>query len=310
MRKRAVLFLLVLGLLVLLTACQAADTTEAPEAISGQSKGLLFAVTGGENTLYLFGSIHLGHEGMYPLSQQVYDAFERSDVLALELDITDLSVEALSVDLLSLMMYQDDTLMTDIVPEELFNEVAVIIDAEMGIPPFLLNHFKPWVAANMLVEIAYEATGLSADYGVETYFSGKAGDMEIVELETIEEQLAPFGVLSDESQVIYLEETLREMGEVKKQIKSLIALWQEADIEALAAIREELMGETETESLRKHYEAMTDARDARMARRIEELLLCRSGKTYFVIVGALHLAGENSIVDLLERKGYSVDIIR
>ncbi len=43
-----------------------------------------------------------------------------------------------------------------------------------------------------------------------------------------------------------------------------------------------------------------------MTDKLEGFLNKDNGETYFVVVGAAHLAGDNSIVDLLQTHGYSV----
>jgi len=54
---------------------------------------------------------------------------------------------------------------------------------------------------------------------------------------------------------------------------------------------------------------MFDERNAGMANRIREYL--NSGKgDYFVVVGAGHLLGEGSMVDLLQQQGYQVTPVR
>lgn len=303
MKKYTVLILLLTALMALAFACDAKP--DAPEG----SKGLFFEVSDGENELYLFGSIHLGCEEMYPLPDKVYDAFDRSDILVLELDIFSLRAQfEIAVEMLSLIMYQDGKLMTDIVPEPLFSEVSEIIYREQGIPPAVLKQYTPYYAASLLGNIVYERVGLAVPYGVEYHFFERAWEKEIIPLEFIEEQLIFFEMLCDEAQVLYLESALQGMDEAEEEVMMLLQIWKDGDVEALAALRAEQFRDMDADLFRDYYKEMTDNRDARMANRIEELL-DDCGNRYFVIVGALHLAGENSIVDLLKRKGYSVRVI-
>jgi uncharacterized protein YbaP (TraB family) len=52
------------------------------------------------------------------------------------------------------------------------------------------------------------------------------------------------------------------------------------------------------------YRPLTVDRNRKWLPRIEQLLNER--QDYLVVVGALHLVGRQSVIDLLERKGYKV----
>ncbi len=272
------------------------------------SRGIFYEVKGGENQVYLFGSVHVGHQGMYPLEAVVKEAFRESDVLGLEIDMTGRSELEIGEEILPYALNPEGALMTDIVPQELFEEIAEIVQ-EQGVPSSLLNQFQPWYAGMLLTVMAAEEAGLSEEYGVESYFIEKAEEreMEITALESFSLQLEPYRLLSEESQIYYLENTLEMMEEAEKHFDQLINTWKEGDVEALAELRRESMEEVETDSWRKYQVAMLDERDARMAAVIEEKLESDSDNTYFLVVGALHLTGENSIVDQLKQRGYELN---
>ena len=85
----------------------------------------------------------------------------------------------------------------------------------------------------------------------------------------------------------------------EEELTQLIRVWRSGSIDVIAQLRDFSEG---SEQL-----AM-DERDLLMTDKIEEFLNEDDGETYFVVVGALHLAGENSIIDLLETRGYSVEL--
>lgn len=293
------LIILLVGTLALLPAC---DTEE--EA----SRGLFYRVEGGDNDIYLFGTIHFGNEDMYPLHDEVYDAFGESDVLCLELDMTEISDVEMSGMVMQVGMYQDDTKMTDVVSEETFEEFFAAVEGP-GVDRNMLNRFKPWLAAMELSVLSIMKAGYNPEMGVEGYLTEKAeerGDMEVMGLETIAQQLSPYAKLSDESQAIYLENTLQELDKAEEVMDDIISSWKIGNVEQYAEERERSIEEAETDSLRELQIAFLDDRDKQMTDVIEELLHDDSGHTYFAAVGSLHLAGENSIVHLLEDRGYDV----
>src|SRR4051812_44851267 len=58
-------------------------------AAFGADRGALFKVSGSGHTMYLFGTMHVGQPGFYPLEPRIADAVKNASTLALEIDPTD-----------------------------------------------------------------------------------------------------------------------------------------------------------------------------------------------------------------------------
>jgi len=271
------------------------------------SKGLFYRVEGGENDLYLFGTLHFGEAGMYPLHEKVYDALEKADVLGLELDLAEVSDAELNEKMARIGFFQDDTEITDIISEQLFEEFFLLVDGP-GIEREMLKDYKPWFAAFELSILAILEAGYDPEAGVENYLLERAEEkeMEVIGLETVSEQFAPFEKLSDQSQALYLEQTIEEYEKAEEGLEEMFYNWKKGNVEAYTEDREEMIEEAETESLREFQKAFTHERDKHMAQQLEALLTDDTGHDYFIAVGSLHLAGKNSIVDYLDQKGYEV----
>ncbi len=295
-------FLLVILMVLTLSACGSEDIPEEG------SKGLLYQVEGGDNQVYLFGSVHVGNEEMYPLHESVYEAFAEADVLGMEIDMMKKSEMEITGKIFQKGMYQDDRKITDLVSEETYQDLIELLKFP-GVDEEMLKKYKPWYAASELSVLAAMEAGYNPELGVENYLIERAEEegMESLGLETISMQYAPEEKLSDKSQVIYLEQTMEEMEEVAEELEKMVADWKDGDLDMFAEIRSETIEAAETESLRKYHKALTDGRDEQMAQEIEQILHDDSGKTYFITVGSLHLAGENSIVEQLEDEGYEVN---
>ncbi|WP_353892510.1 TraB/GumN family protein [Proteinivorax hydrogeniformans] len=291
------LVLITLLSMFLLVAC----IPEDPE----ESKGIFYEVQTGNTSMYLLGSVHVGKEDMYPLDEEVEKAFKQSQVLGLELDTKNIDEMEIAGQVLHFAKYHDGSLATDLLPEEEFQNAADII----GVQPQMLNQFKPWYITMTLSNIAAEEAGYSSKYGVEEYFIQQAEDKEIIGLETVVDQIATFELLSNESQELYFEETLNNIEGTKDQMDELITLWRQGDSAAFAQMRKETLEQAPTPSLELHQRALLDERDKKMAETLHHILKEDSGRTYFVVVGAMHLVGENSIVDHLNQKGYEVNSV-
>lgn len=297
-RKFLALFVLII-VAIFLAGC------DSPEEELQGSKGIFYEIVGGKNQAYLFGSIHAGHEDMYPIDLMVDEAFSRSDVLVLEIDIVNTPLQQMALTIFDWAKLDDGRKMAELVPEELFNQLVEQV-SPLGLNKDFLNMFQPWFAEMLLSDLAMERAGLSADLGVEYFFLDKAEGKEILGLETVEDQISPYLLLTEESQIILLENAIEQLAGPYDELYDLIEYWQEGNVEAFAELRRELVENQPTESIEAYHRAMLDGRDEMMAAVIEELLENDSGNVYFIVVGALHLAGENSIVDLLREKGYEL----
>lgn len=293
----------VMVLVVMLTFMGCSEITETEE----NARGIFYEVSGGQNTVYLLGSIHVGEEEMYPLHSTVEEAFEASDVLVMEIDLDNLDEMAVAQEMMAYAMYDDGTTMRDEIPEETFEELLSYAEP-LGIGEEILELFRPWYGTMLLTEIAVEESGLSQEYGVEQYFLDQKGEREVLGLEEISDQLLPFTLLSRESQQLYLEETLAEMENVEVQLREMIDRWTEGDLEYFEALRRESIEEVETESYQRTQIALLDDRDQNMAEKIQDLLENDQDQTYFIVVGSLHLVGENSIPYNLEGMGYQMEL--
>lgn len=305
MNRKIIFIATLLSIMLLLVGCSSSPTNNYPT--DGESKGIFYEVLGGKNQLFLFGTVHVGKEAMYPLHKNVERAFAESDVLVLELDLANLSEFELLQELLSIGFFQDMSKLSDYVAEETFDELLKLF-APMGIDSNMLETIKPWYAGMMLTEIMLIGTGLDSENGVEFYLTNKAGSMEIIGLETIGDQLFPYTLLSMDSQVLYLKSSLEELDNAEEELHKLIDAWRRGDIDFFTQLRREMMKESPTPSFGKYQEAMLDGRDTKMTEKIVDLLEGNTNRTYFVAVGTLHLVGENSIVDQLREKGYEVKL--
>ncbi|WP_054742747.1 TraB/GumN family protein [Cellulosilyticum ruminicola] len=55
--------------------------------LNAGTKGLLWKVQKGNNTVYMLGSIHIADYGVYPFNHNIVDAYKDSDILGVELNL-------------------------------------------------------------------------------------------------------------------------------------------------------------------------------------------------------------------------------
>lgn len=267
---------------------------------NGPSEGVFYRVRKDNQTAYLLGSIHIGDTTMYPLNQKIDVAFEEADHLAVEINIEDINEAEASQTMMQKGLYQDETTLSTLVEEEVFNEVVGYL-SDVGLNEEMINQFQPWFVTMMLSEVALGKSKLTSENGVDKHFITRANEkkLPIISLESVESQIASISSAPVEEQIESLEITLGSMDIYEEELTQLIRVWRSGNIDVIAQLRDLSEG---SEQL-----AM-DERDVLMTDKIEGFLNKDDGETYFVVVGALHLAGENSIIDLLETRGYSVEL--
>jgi uncharacterized protein YbaP (TraB family) len=280
------------ALLWLLPAAALADAAGTPVT--------MWLAEGTSNRVYLLGSIHLLRERDHPLPQVIGHAYEDAETLYMELDMDDLDPLATQATITRLGMLEEGISLRDVMGEELYAEAAAAA-LELEIPLEMLNRTEPWYAAITVEQLMLARIGFNAAYGVEMHLLRKAsGDgKEILGFETLEQQLGYLDGLSLEAQRKLLMQTLTEGAAIREIMDDLILAWRSGDIDYLEqTLLDDLSGYPEL------YDTIVADRNRLWVDTIDELL--DDGEDYLVIVGALHLVGEDGVPRLLEQRGIRI----
>lgn len=250
--------------------------------------------------VHLLGSVHLLGEDVYPLDPAIGAAYEAADVLVLELDYGEAAAAA------PLLMQRgtlpDGQTLADVLPPDLLDEVEARL-AALSIPPAFVAEMEPWLLAMTLSSVALQQEDLEAAVPLDLHFHdrARADGTPIRALETVAEQIEMFDGLGREAQLAYLRSALDQLDGVQAELAEGTALWQRRDVEGLAALYVQAIGD-QSELL----ERILHDRNRAWAAEIQELL--ERGQTALVVLGIGHLAGESGVVELLRRRG--VDVAR
>lgn len=267
----------------------------APAAAQRPAGPALWQVADADTTIYLFGTIHMLPEGTQWRSPAVERAIAQSDGLVLELVEGDPSE---TVNLLTQTGLSPGLppLAQRVPPEK--KEVLSRIVGTSGVPAASLDSMESWAAALTLISAAFAHTGFKPELGVEPVLTAtyrKAGK-SVSGLETTAQQLGFLDSLSEEAQRALLAGAVEDPAAAKAELDKMFAAWMAGDIQAIA---ESFDAETlESPELRsvlidKRNKAWSDWIAARMAQ----------PGNLFIAVGAGHLAGPGSVLELLKQRG-------
>jgi len=289
------------GRRLLVAAALACLAGAAAHAEAGQQH-ILWSVQGRHNTVYLLGSIHVLRPEDAGLPAVAEAAYRDAKRLVMEID---LGAEAaanpmtLAEQMQVMALLPEGTSLRDVLGADY---AAVAARAQKaGLELTLLDRFAPWFVATTLLQVELAKRGFSPDLGVEQVLASRAATdhKPIQGLETAEQQFAILGGLPMPLQKRFLMMTLDESEDFDTEIRDLMGAWQAGDAAKLAA----LLGD-EFARFPELYRPLTEDRNRAWVPKIERLLA--EDTDYLVVVGALHLVGRNSVVDLLRQHGYRV----
>ena len=270
-------------------------------AFSQAQKNFLWRVRSKTTTVYLLGSLHFFKKEFYPLNKKIEEAFDQSRVLAVEANI----VEKGNIDLQKIgekAFYPESDGLEKHVSAEAYDLVKKEA-MKLGLPLDLLNRQRPWMLALTLEAIAIVKLGFDPRYGIDVHFLSKAAGRRIVELEGLDYQINLLSALSDEEQESVLLMTLKGLQRYPEEADQLMQAWLSGDARGMDSIvTKDITGAPRMSSI---YDKLFSERNRNMVSKIEEFLNVEG--TYFVVVGAGHLAGQKGMIEILREKGYLID---
>jgi uncharacterized protein YbaP (TraB family) len=264
----------------------------------------LWRIDGESNSIYLLGSIHLLRASDHPLPSAIDRAYEDADIIVMELDMDDLDPVKTQIAFNAAGVMRDGTTLRDLMGEANYAQ-AEKAAAAIDIPLDMLAQSEPWLAAMTVELMMLYRIGFDPTLGIEMTMSARAAmDGKPIEgLETVEEQLSFLDGLSLDAQREMLLQTLVESAAISESIDELIHAWRHGDT---AVLEEGLLSSIEDSS--ELHEALITQRNRRWADTISAWL--SDNRDYLVVVGALHLVGEDGVPALLEERGIGIHQLR
>jgi len=273
----------------------------------------LWKISDQNSSVYILGSIHFADKTFYPLDSVIVNAFDRSDELAVEIDISDSTVFQKSMHLSSLLGKLDgDKTLDMFLPEDALYSLDSLCLA-WSIPVDFFSGYKPWAAAMTLSSIANQHAGLDARLGIDLYFLTMARKMKkkIISLETVELQVNLFTGMDipDSIGVFAMRNMIKDIALLDSSIAKFKNAWKTGNDSLLTYAANMRMGEfSHEDSLMQDfmYDKILFSRNGRMADSVSKFL--EEDRNVFVVVGAAHLTGfKKNVIEILRRKGLTVD---
>ncbi len=275
-------------------------TVCSTSAWAANDKTFFWQVQSEQTTIYLYGSIHLATPDIYPLRESIESTFQEVDNLVVEIDIGALDPAATQQWMMAHAMYPPGESIRNHINEATWKKLEQYAQKN-EIPLSMLQRQKPGLLVTSLATIQMMKMGLQPEMGLDQHFLQQArGNKPILELETFEEQMNALLSMSDGNLVI--EQSLSQMTMIETYMEQLLSAWREGDDERLNKL---MVVDTleEYPEFKPVIDQLFTLRNQRMAEKILGYL--QTDQTYFVVVGAGHLVGEDSVVELLKTAGFA-----
>ncbi len=263
------------------------------------NNSLLWQISGNGLTKpsYLYGTIHVISQNDFFLGKNVTKRLQYADELVMEIDMSKMDIAALTklsvLDSgMAIRNYMDDT------------DYAVLksfMEDSIGIQKFTFESFysklKPFYLEQL---IFFKYLGQEKE-SYEQNFKKLAEEKNTPQsgLETIEEQLLFLDEIPLDNQLKSMIKTIKNYTSETQKLDELINDYKAQNISALTKSFEE----DEDTLLKKK---LVDKRNNNWIPKLKSLM---EGKSCFIAVGAGHLGGENGLINLLTKQGYTVEPI-
>ncbi|MBW2488483.1 MAG: TraB/GumN family protein [Deltaproteobacteria bacterium] len=268
--------------------------------VEQSTQNCLWSIQTQSNKIYLLGSIHVLKPETYPLDPAIEKAYASSERIIFETDIAAMQDPVMQAKMLEMGMYPAGQNLFENIAGDTRKQLEKKMSA-LGLPLEAFSQFKPWFVALTLTTLELQRLGYNPQYGIDVYFFGKAqsGGKEIGYLEPPEYQIDLLGNMADKDQNDFLKQTLADLELIGELAGDLVDSWKSGNADKLH------------ELLHKSFKDYPDLNDRLLIQRnlkwvteVEQAM--RQNKNVLFVVGAGHLVGPESVVELLRKNGYKV----
>lgn len=250
------------------------------------------------NSIYLGGTVHLLRTEDYPLPMAYEKAYSASDVLTFETDTKALSNPEMAQEVMKKGMYQDERTLETVLSKEVYDLLKTEVEKQ-NLPMAMLNKMRPGLVIATLSALQMKKNGMGEE-GVDLHFTkrGEEDKKGIEQLESISSQLDRITEMGEGNEDEFVKYSLKDMEGMKEKMDDLISEWRNGKPMS-----------DEIDLMKKDYPAMyksllVDRNNNWMPKILSYL---ENGTKAFVLVGSLHLHGEDGLLNLLKKQGYQIE---
>ena len=253
-------------------------------------------------SIYLGGTVHILREQDYPLPKEFEKAYKKADVLVFEASGDSIQNPQVIQQMMQKAVYTDGTTLDQVLDQDVYVKLENYCN-DLGLPFVQLKTMKPSMLVIMMSVLKLRNLGMDEE-GVDLYFTKKAnGDNKKLNfLESVEEQIDMIMSMGEGYENEFVRKSLEDFDEMEDMIvgeDGIISDWKSGTknnmLEAIVDMQEDYP---------KVYKSLLKDRNDKWIPVIESYFT--DDQVEYVLVGSLHLYGEDGVLTQLENRGYRV----
>ncbi|MGN0632956.1 MAG: TraB/GumN family protein [Oscillospiraceae bacterium] len=257
------------------------------------------------NLIYMMGTMHTLKEECYPLPESVKAAFEQAEAVAFENNSVDARLFSNSDD--GNLCGEGDSLKNHL-SEETYSALTEYFKS-LGKDIADYEKYTPSYVYQQLDSPTNKKGGFSATLGIDRVLQimTNISEKELVEVESYEMKREIKSGYSDELCDLLIMRFIEQTSDDReKLIEKQYEAWKTGDLEAIEQLTfyyDSSNTEEENKLMEEYYQKFILGRNKLMTEKAEEML--SSGKKTFFLVGLSHFVGDEGIIALLEKDGFT-----
>jgi len=264
----------------------------------------VWKVSKGDSAIFVGGTLHLLSEGDYPLPAPYEIAFDKASSIVLETDLDAVNSPAFSQQLLQQLSYSDGSTIQSHLSEDTYSALASHF-ASRGWPIESVKLFKPQLVSLSLTIGELQRLGLTLE-GVDAHYAQKAKDADktLAWLESPEQQLAFIVAMGEDDPDGLIQYTLEDIKTLPENLSLMKEYWFNGDLKGMST---DILDVFATDYPEVYKSILVERNHNWLPHLIS---FFESDEVEFVLVGALHLPGNDGVLALLEAQGYTVEKVK
>lgn len=238
----------------------------------------------------------------YPLPKGFEAAYQNSQSVVLEADVSAASNTDFQTKSLNVMTFDDHRSLSTVLDRRTYDAFSDVL-ASRSIPISVFEKFTPAGATLALSAIEMQRMGMVESLGVDNHFLKRAiSDHKVAYfLETVDEQLGFIGAMNSLNPNKLVQSSIKELNNFEAQMSLMISAWRAGELGRL-----EETGITEMQrDFPSMYQVMLVQRNNAWLQRFSAFI--ETPEVEFILVGALHMAGEHGLIAQLKSSGYAIE---
>lgn len=256
---------------------------------------LLWEISGnGIKTSYLYGTFHLMCNNDINFSNNMKAAVKAADEVYFELDLDDASS---TLGAMLFMNMKEGKILKDLYTPEEYERLSNFFNDSLGTPISLMQRMKPLFLQSLLYPKMMPCKNLSG-VDMEILKIAKAEKKEIKGLENIQFQASVFDSIPYTEQAAMLLKSIDSLAKDEIEFDKMLASYKAQNLSKLeSSVTDNEFGSEE------NLDLMLYSRNRNWVAQLKDIL---PKKSIFMAVGAGHLPGNNGVIDLLRKAGFTL----